>query len=178
MKICGTIQKFRNQIFCIDKFRNRNYNKRVRKITIQKPVGACPSQTRWSPEGNPGYKISQNETAHAGRAFTRRKIGRYEMKATTTVWLPPAWAYQAQRICWLAHHKRSAKIGRSVMTARKDEQYVSEKDRPLPLQPSNRVKVYIIYPHKYMILLFTSFVKFPYKKVWKGVLKCVTTACL
>ena len=38
MKICGTIQKFRNQIFCIDKFRNRNYNKRVRKITIQKPA--------------------------------------------------------------------------------------------------------------------------------------------
>ena len=37
MKICGTIQKFRNQIFYIDKFRNRNYNKRVRKITTQSP---------------------------------------------------------------------------------------------------------------------------------------------
>jgi len=82
----------------VDKYLLVNYNKRVRKITIQKPVGACPSQTRWPSERNPGYKISQNETAHAGRAFTRRKIGRYEMIDVAKVRYPPAWAYQAQRI--------------------------------------------------------------------------------
>lgn len=39
MKICGTIQKILKSDFYIDKFRNRNYNKRVRKNTTQKPDG-------------------------------------------------------------------------------------------------------------------------------------------
>lgn len=36
-----------------------------------------------------------------------------------------------------------------------------------PYNQAIEYKVYIIYPHKYMILLFTSFVKFPYKKSLK-----------
>lgn len=38
MKICGTIQKILKSDFYIDKFRNRNYNKRVRKNTKRSEV--------------------------------------------------------------------------------------------------------------------------------------------